>query len=66
MHAAAAAPPTAPAAANEALEEDSVWCRRFTLGGASYAVEEEFGAGLGGTVWAGAVSLARHLRRGWR
>lgn len=42
-----------------------MWCRRFSFAGGALplAVEEEWGAGLGGTVWAGAVCLARHLRR---
>ena len=38
-----------------------MWVRRFRLGALRVAVEEEFGAGLGGTVWGGAVALARHL-----
>jgi hypothetical protein len=42
-------------------EEDSMWVRRFSFGALRVAVEEEFGAGLGGTVWGGAVALARHL-----
>lgn len=41
--------------------DDSFWCRRFRFGGLRVAIEEEFGAGLGGTVWGGAVALARHL-----
>ena len=42
-------------------DEDSFWCRRFRFGGLRVAIEEEFGSGLGGTVWGGAVALARHL-----
>jgi hypothetical protein len=42
-------------------EEDSMWVRRFRFGALRVAVEEEFGSGLGGTVWGGAVALARHL-----
>jgi hypothetical protein len=45
----------------DAAADDSFWCRRFRFGGLRVAIEEEFGAGLGGTVWAGAVALARHL-----
>ena len=44
-----------------AAADDSFWCRRFRFGGLRVAIEEEFGAGLGGTVWGGAVALARHL-----
>ena len=42
-------------------QDGSFWCRRFRFGALRVAVEEEFGAGLGGTVWGGAVALARHL-----
>jgi hypothetical protein len=45
----------------DAAADDSVWCRRFRFGGLRVVIEEEFGAGLGGTVWGGAVALARHL-----
>jgi hypothetical protein len=30
--------------------EEGFWCRRFTFGSLCLAVDEEFGAGLGGTV----------------
>lgn len=48
-------------------EEESLWTRRYRFGGLaggtahSLCVHEEFGAGLGGTVWAGSVGLARYL-----
>jgi predicted nicotinamide N-methyase len=51
-----------PARVVEKEEEEDFWTRRFTFGSLPpLCIQEHFGAGLGGTVWAGGVKLARYL-----
>jgi len=51
-----------PPRVEEEEEEEDFWTRRFTFGSLPpLCIQEHFGAGLGGTVWAGGVKLARYL-----
>ena len=52
----------APAEAGVDDDDAPLWERAFSFGALPrLLIQEAFGAGLGGTVWAGGVKLARHL-----
>lgn len=50
-----------PASSDSGSDSDSIWVRRLTFGKVKIKVEEEWGAGIGGTLWEGAVLMARWL-----